>query len=209
MSPCAHGERILRRRPRARAPVRRRRGSRRGSGSSSNTGRCSTARPTRSIHAAAPAIWPIRSMPICTACRRGERTAIAVSLFPGTQQPRDVAARRAGAALRGSPACAEAPRSAARRGGAPRRSGGRPPDPPDPDRAHHAGLLREALARAVERLEPPRPAAAGLLLCSGVDAGRDRTAVEGARGDGVAPARANQDVAARGRSSVSCATTTS
>jgi RNA polymerase sigma-70 factor (ECF subfamily) len=37
---------------------------------------------------------------------------------------------------------------------APQPAGGRPPDPPDPDRARHAGLLRVALASAVERLDP-------------------------------------------------------
>jgi RNA polymerase sigma factor (sigma-70 family) len=37
---------------------------------------------------------------------------------------------------------------------APDRSGRRSAEPPDPDRARHTGLLRGALARAVERLQP-------------------------------------------------------
>ena len=55
---------------------------------------------------AAPARSPIRSMPSCSAIRAGDgrRAPVAVPLLPGPEQSRDLASRRARAALRRSPA---------------------------------------------------------------------------------------------------------
>ena len=198
-SPCAHGERVRRRRPRARAPVRRRRGAGVGTlRARIPAGAVPRGRRARSA-AAARAISPMRSTPSCTACRSdGERQSL-FRYFQGRSSLatwlRAVLAQRYVDRLRAQKRLEPLPEE----DGPTAVAGARSPTRRIPIARGTWRLMQRGADAGGRRARPPRSPAARLLLCSGADARRDRTTAEGARGDGVAPARADAPGAARGR----------
>ena len=188
-SPCAHGERLVRRRPRARAPVRGRRGA--GVGAVRLEYRPLLYRaadaldPHGGARDLADALYAdLYGLPDAQGERQSlfryyqGRSSLATWLRAVLSQRyvdrlREPETARAAAGGRGD-SCHGT--KAVTRSATPIGRG-------------TSGTHRQALTRAVDALDRSRSSAARLLLCSGADARRDRAAAEGARGNRFTSAR--------------------